>query len=215
MLTGSKEAMLWYLNGNQFYVPLRVEYAERVADLEQKYYRSLKKQTVLAENLSRLSPGWVYYNTSAVLAGTDLGRYERFIRRARDYRGELMQYIRDQGAFVTLKWFTRVNPDELPSQTELTRQHIPDPEAWNRGAYTAKEGDAFNAVRRAFSEKLTPKSWGEVEPLDLSGMPVFTFKRENAIAAISRALLDLMILILLNALLFLGAAAIFLKSEVR
>jgi ABC-type transport system involved in multi-copper enzyme maturation permease subunit len=212
VLTGSKEAILWYLDGNRFYVPLSIEYAERMADLEQRHYRSLKKQTTLAENLSRLSPGWVYYNTSAVIAGTDLGRYERFIKRAQDYRRELMEYIRGQGAFGTLKWFTRVNLDELPSQAEIMRD-------FEGKYYDMRTHKAFEAAKSAFLEKfsdrLRPKSWDEVEPLDLSGVPVFTFERESAITAIGRALPDLMILILENALLFLGAAAIFLKSEVR
>jgi hypothetical protein len=85
--------------------------------------------------------------------------------------------------------------------------------------YDMRTHKAFEAAKSAFLEKfsdrLRPKSWDEVEPLDLSGVPVFTFERESAITAIGRALPDLMILILENALLFLGAAAIFLKSEVR
>jgi len=67
----------------------------------------------------------------------------------------------------------------------------------------------------AVDEMLTPKNWDEVEPLDLSDMPVFTFQRETALVGIQRATLDLTILILLNALLFWGAAAIFVRSEVR
>jgi len=119
VLSGSREAMLWYLNGTRFYVPLRIEYAERMAEIHREYYRSLKSQTVLAENLSRLSPGWVYCNASAILAGTDIDRYEQFINRAQDYRRELMEYMRGQGAFSTTRYFTSVDLDELPSQEEI------------------------------------------------------------------------------------------------
>lgn len=191
VLNGSREAMLWYLDGARFYVPLSIEYGERVGDIYERYYRSLRKQTILAENLSRLSPGWVYYNISAILTGTDLGRYEQFIKRAQDYRRELMEYMREQGAFSTIKWFTRAELEELPSQEGINGL---DREA-----------------RGAFLDRLRPKSWDEVGSLDLSGMPVFASERESLIAVIGRALPDLAILVLLNALLFWGAAAFFLE----
>ncbi len=225
VLTGSKEAMLWYLDGAKFYVPLRIHYAERIGNLHQEYYRSLKKQTILAENLSRLSPAWTYYNASTILAGTDLGAYERFIKRAQDYRKELMEYMRAQEAFSSIRWFTRAKFDELPSQTEVTRiwkEYNMDNLIKRRSSLSKEEQEQFNRglqasdqTKRAISDKMTPKSWNEVEPLDLSGMPAFTFLRWEAFAGLQRAMLDLTILILLNALLFFGVAAIFVKSEVR
>ncbi len=228
VLTGSREAMLWYLDGARFYIPLRIEYAERVGKLYRGYYRSLKKQTILAENLSRFSPGWVYYNVSAILAGTDLGSYERFIKRAGDYRRELMEYMRERGAFSTVKWFTRVNLDELPSQAKASyiwRRYNLDAlfdRLFNGSPLSAEERrrldegwKAFSDAREAVFKRLRLKSWDEVKPLDLNGMPVFTFDRESASSAIRRALPDLAILISLNALLFLGSAAVFLRSEVR
>ena len=225
VLTGSKEAMLWYLDGAKFYVPLRIRYAERIGNLHQEYYRSLKKQTILAENLSRLSPAWTYYNASAILAGTDLGTYESFIKSAQDYRRELMEYMRAQEAFSSIKWFTRAKLDELSSQAEATRiwrEYNLDDLLNRRFSLSKEEQEQLNRgmqavirAKRVISDKMTPKSWDEVEPLDLSDMPVFTFQKENALANIQRAMLDLTILILLNALLFWGAAAIFVRSEVR
>jgi ABC-type transport system involved in multi-copper enzyme maturation permease subunit len=227
VLTGSREAMLWYLDGARFYIPLRIEYAERVGRLYRGYYRSLKKQTVLAENLSRLSPGWVYYNVSAILAGTDLGGYERFIKLAGDYRRELMEYMRERGAFSTIRWFTRVNLDELPSQAEASyiwRRYDLDASfdrLFNGPPLSAEEKrrfdegwKAFSNAREAVLKRLKLKSWDEVGALDLSDMPVFTFERGNTISAVGQALPDLAILISLNAFLFLGSAAVFLKGEV-
>ena len=100
--------MLWYLDGAKFYVPQRIEYAEQIGNLHQEYYRSLKRQTVLAENLSRLSPAWIYYNLSAGLSGTDLRRHERFIQQADDYRQALLAYMQEQGAFSSISWFAPV-----------------------------------------------------------------------------------------------------------
>ncbi len=229
ILTGSKEAMLWYLDGVRFYVPLSMEYAERVGNIYKEYYRSLKKQTILAENLSRLSPGWIYYNTSSILVGTDMGRYEQFIGQAQDYRKELMGYMRGQGAFSTIKWFTRADFNELPSQAvmqaekiRISREYNMD-DFMNRKSLSREEQKRFyqgwfsymEAYKTLLSEELKPKSWDEVDPLDLSGMPVFTFEKEGLASIIGRASPNLAILILLNALLFLGAMASFMKSEVK
>ena len=192
VLTGSREAMLWYLNGARFYIPHRIEYAEQIGNLHQDYYRSLKRQTVLAENLSRLSPAWVYYNISAGLSGTDLRRHERFIQQAQDYREALMAYMQEQGAFSSISWFTSADLDDMPSQAGLT------------------ESD-----EETFFENVTPKSWDDVERLDLSGMPVFSSGPVLGNVALGGVLPDLVYLMILNILLFLITGALFLKSEVR
>ena len=184
--------MLWYLDGARFYIPHRIEYAEQIGNLQQDYYRSLKRQTVLAENLSRLSPAWVYYNISAGLSGTDLRRHERFIRHAQDYREALMAYMQEQGAFSSISWFTSANLDDMPSQAGLT------------------ESD-----EETFFENVTPKSWDDVERLDLSGMPVFSSGPVWGNVALGGVLPDLVYLMILNILLFLITGAMFLKSEVR
>ena len=192
VLTASREAMLWYLDGTKVYIPQRIEYAEQIGTLYQGYYRSLKRQTVLAENLSRLSPAWVYYNISAGLSGTDLQRHERFIQQAQDYRKALMAYMQEQGAFSSISWFTPVNLNDMPSQAGLV----------------ASDEEAFFA-------NVTPKEWDDVEPLDLSGMPAFTSGPAWGNVALGGALPDLVYLIFLNILLFLMTGAMFLKSEMR
>ena len=192
VLTASREAMRWYLDGARFYIPHRIEYAEQIGNLHQDYYRSLKRQTVLAENLSRLSPAWVYYNISAGLSGTDLRRHERFIQQAQDYRKTLMTYMAEQGAFSSINWFTSANLNDMPSQAGLVASD-----------------------EETFFENVTPKSWDDVEPLDLSGMPVFTSGSAWGDIALGGVLPDLVYLVFLNILLFLITGAMFLKSEVR
>ncbi|MYK19237.1 ABC transporter permease subunit [Candidatus Poribacteria bacterium] len=192
VLTASREAMRWYLDGARFYIPQRIEYAAQIGDLHREYYRSLKRQTVLAENLSRLSPAWVYYNLSAGLSGTDLRSHERFIQQAQAYRRSLIAYMQEQGAFSSISWFAPGNINDMPSQAGLV----------------ASDEDAFLA-------SLTPKSWEDVESLDLSSMPVFTNESAWGNTALGGAFLDLVYLIFLNMLLFLSTSAVFLKSEVR
>ena len=192
VLAASREAMRWYLEGAKFYIPHRIEYAEQIGNLHQDYYRSLKRQTVLAENLSRLSPAWVYYNISTGLSGTDLRRHERFLQQAQDYRKTLMTYMQEQGAFSSINWFTSVNINDMPSQAGLVASD-----------------------EETFFGNVTPQSWDDVEPLDLSGMPIFTSGTAWGNVALGGALPDLVYLIFLNILLFLIAGAMFLKSEVR
>ena len=184
--------MRWYLDGAQFYIPQRIGYAEQIGNLYQGYYRSLKRQTVLAENLSRLSPAWLYYNISAGLSGTDLRRHERFIHQAQDYRKALMAYMQEQEAFSSINWFTSVNINDMPSQAGLV-----------------------SSDRDAFFANITPKSWDDVEPLDLSGMPAFTSGSASGNVALGGAFPDLAFLVFLNILLFLSTGAMFLKKEVR
>ena len=192
VLTASREAILWYLDGAKFYIPQRIEYAEQIGNLYQGYYRLLKRQTILAENLSRLSPAWIYYNVSAGLSGTDLRRHERFIHQVQDYRKVLMTYMQEQGAFSSISWFTSVNINDMPSQAGLV----------------ASDEETFFA-------NVTPKSWDDVEPIDLSGMPVFTSGSAWGNVAFGGVLPDLVYLIFINVLLFLVTGTLFLKSEVR
>jgi hypothetical protein len=66
----------------------------------------------------------------------------------------------------------------------------------------------------------TPKGnpqwdWDAVEPLDLSDMPKFTFGREEITKGFHRIIPDVVILVLLNALFFMGAYTAFVKREVK
>ncbi len=65
----------------------------------------------------------------------------------------------------------------------------------------------------AFIANITPKNWSDVEPLDLSGMPVFTSGTAWGNAAIGGTFSDLAYLIFLNILLFLSTGAVLLKNE--
>ena len=100
--------------------------------------------------------------------------------------------MQEQGAFSSISWFTPVDLNDMPSQTGLAQSD-----------------------EKAFLADLTPKDWDDVEPLDLSGMPVFTIEPAWGNIALGGALPDLVYLVLLNILLFLSTGVMFLKSEVR
>lgn len=100
--------------------------------------------------------------------------------------------MQEQEAFSSISWFTPVDLNDMPSQA----------------GRVASDEDPFFA-------DITPKSWDDVEPLDLSGMPVFTNGPAWGNVALGGAFPDLVYLILLNILLFLSTGAMFLKSEMR
>ena len=85
---------------------LRTEVADQIWQLRKAYLeRNHYRQVRLARNLSRLSPAAVYGEASAILAGTDLGAYHRFMDETRAYRREVIQYLKDRDAFGSRAWF--------------------------------------------------------------------------------------------------------------
>lgn len=103
-----------------------------------------------------------------------------------------MAYMQEQGAFSTINWFTSVNLNDMPSQAGLAESE-----------------------EETFFANVPPKSWDDVERLDLSGMPVFSSGPTWGNVVLGGVLPDLIYLIFLNILLFLITGAMYLKSEVR
>ena len=142
---------------------LRTQYADKAWQIRKAYLdENPNRQSLLALQLSRISPAAVYYNATAILAETDLGNYRQFMEQARQYRREWVEYLRDQKIFSSRRWFT--------------------------GSHTE-------------------------EPLDLAGIPRFQEQGENISTSLQRAVLDIMILVVLNMLLFMGAFISFLQYE--
>ena len=142
---------------------LRAQYADQVWQIRKAYLdENPNRQSLLALNISRISPTAVYYNAAAILAETDLGSLRRFMEQARQYRREWVEYLRDEKIFSSRRWFTGKDSEDR---------------------------------------------------LDLSGMPRFKERAEDISSSLQRALLDIMILAVLNILFFLGAFISFLRYD--
>jgi hypothetical protein len=106
-VTGSPEkiAMLYeYMN---FKEELRIDYADKMGQIWQAYVtKNPIRQALLVRNLARVSPAAAYDNATSVLAETDLDSHFRFIAQAKDYRRQIIQYLRDKKAFSSTKWYT-------------------------------------------------------------------------------------------------------------
>ena len=86
---------------------LRAQYANRIWQIHKEYLdKNPNRQSLLALNISRISPAAVYYNTAAILAETDLGSFWRFMEQTRQYRREWVEYLRDKKIFSSRRWFT-------------------------------------------------------------------------------------------------------------
>ena len=86
---------------------LRTQYAEKIWRIRKAYLdRNPNRQSLLALNISRISPAAVYYNAAAILAETDLGSFWRFMEQTRQYRREWVDYLRDEKIFSSRRWFT-------------------------------------------------------------------------------------------------------------
>ena len=143
---------------------LRAQYADKVWQIRKSYLdENPHRQSLLALNISRISPTAVYYNAAAILAETDLRSFQRFMEQARQYRREWVEYLKDEKIFSSRRWFTGKDSEE---------------------------------------------------PLDLSGMPRFKEQREGIGSSLQRALLDIMILAVLNILFFMGAFISFLRYDI-
>ena len=86
---------------------LRAQYADRIWQIRKTYLdKNPNRQSLLALNISRISPAAVYYNAAAILAETDLGSFWRFMEQTRQYRREWLEYLRDEELFSSRRWFT-------------------------------------------------------------------------------------------------------------
>ena len=86
---------------------LRAQYADRIWQIRKEYLdKNPNRQSLLALNVSRISPAAIYYNAAAILAETDLGSFWRFMEQTRQYRRKWLDYLRDEEIFSSRRWFT-------------------------------------------------------------------------------------------------------------
>jgi len=172
--------------------PLRIEYATRVWNIRRAYLDQLEKQVSLARSLSRLSPSSVLENIATILCRTDLESYLQFMDDVRAYRHSLIDYLKRKKAFSSLAYFTPKKEDEILDGEEYRR--------W---------------LQEADSGKRKWPCLQDYPPLDLSDLPQFIFRKASLAESLGRSWVDIVLLLITNAILFLLAHISFLRYDVR
>jgi ABC-type transport system involved in multi-copper enzyme maturation permease subunit len=188
-----REVMEWELEGLRRYLPMEIQYADRIHAVYVDYENQLHGQARLARILARVSPAWSYYATASSLAGTDAETQLAFLARARQYRNQIMDYVSSKDGLLSYRFFTRQDPKTFKTFAEL---------------------DALKNQGDRLEQEIGP-GWEAVRPLDLRDRPMFSHAALRLRDSLSNSLPDLALLVFLNLAFFLAAHVCFLKTDVR
>jgi len=187
-------------------------YASKIFSVHWEYESQLQQAARVEAGLSYLSPAYVLDRLAESFAGTSIQDYDRFLVHCRNYRNQLITYLRSKNAFTSWRWFT----DDPPNVKSWVSFFGLNPED------VADE----NAVRQILS-RVNPammEQWQKMdaeldkEPariLNLGDMPRFSYDSPGAGAIIARSATDLGIILTLNMTLFAASFVLFLRYDVR
>lgn len=190
-----REVMKWLYEGSVYGHTLRMEYEDRIYQLYKAYQFNLKKQVDAARVLSLLSPSWVFYHISESISGTSAANYLRFLDQTQSYRQELIQYMKNKGAFSSHLLMTR-----RPIESFLTLDELK----------TIRETRG-----RAAINDILGNGFAEADGLDISDLPRFKYKITGMLKSILNVLPEILILMFLNFIFFSLTWVSFLRQDVR
>lgn len=192
-----REVAGWMIDGSIYGHNLRIDYENRVYTAFHDYEQRLFRQADLANELSRISPAWVFFKYASIIAATDATAQLRFLEQAEQYRQRLIQYIRDKDGLSGYRLITYHPAESFPSTAEL--------EAIRRTR--GKEG-VEAVIGNLYSRDAA-------HSLNLSDLPEFNYMTRGPMESLFNALPELAILVLLNILLAAACWASFLRADVR
>jgi ABC-type transport system involved in multi-copper enzyme maturation permease subunit len=171
--------------------------AELVWERNREYLARLRAQVDMGNSLSKFSPAFLYESVCQVLCGSDLASFESFILQVREYRSQIIDYVREKNGYGTLRWFT----DDPPGQEPL----VLDPASFDRSRMDMERG--WRLIREAESDRS--------RILALDDMPRFEFVPHTPGEALRYATPDISILIVMNMLLFVLYFLVFMRYDAR
>ncbi len=102
--------------------------AARIADAKQAIYNEYRQQQLhqvkLAQNLSRISPTVIYQIGCEALVGTGIKHYERFFKKAIEYRRNLLQFTYEEYPFNPNIFLEDTDRQQL-RETQMSLDKIP------------------------------------------------------------------------------------------
>jgi len=170
--------------------PLRHQYAEKEWDIyRQRYLPSLEKQHKLQDYIDYLSPAALFQLAASSISQTDVDHYDHFLNAARTYRSTLMNYLKDDRKLFSNnahEYFTRLSRDEF-------------------------DNSQYNARINAKSDN----RFSNTPPLDLSGLPEFSFQSFPLSDTITHVLNRILLVLVYTGTIIIIAAGRFKKYDVR
>ena len=157
-----------------------------IAEVEDRLVHARARQVRLSGRISRLFVAPAFRSAVTALAGTDLRTFERFIDHARRHRAALADWMREQGLFTSVLFFSSVPEDELHSREETLRRFE------ERGRRVLEFG----------------------EGVDTSHVPRFPDYRPSVATLLGGAGLDLGVLLAANALAFVLGLRWFVRRQI-
>ena len=86
--------------------PLRIDYANRAEELLKRTEEIRERNRQLARDVSRISFADAYRFAIGAITDTDTESYNDFIRGARSYKRQIVDYLASQDAFSARAWFS-------------------------------------------------------------------------------------------------------------
>ncbi len=102
--------------------PRRIAAGRDIAEVEDRLVHARARQAELTGKVSRLFVAPAFRSAVSALAGTDLRSFEGFIAHARRHRAHLADWMREQGLFTSVLFFSPVPEDQLHSREETLRR---------------------------------------------------------------------------------------------
>jgi len=128
----------------QYQEPQRISTANRIWQIrKQALDDSYGRKRRLTMHILRLSPAVVYDNTSAILAGTDLGGIQEFMDQVQEYRSSFIQYLYDQKAFLSEQWF-RYGDQKTENRPDLSGMPV----------FEQRDGNIASSLSRGITDIL-------------------------------------------------------------
>ena len=173
--------------------PLSIRHVEERWKVQHTAIENLFKQKRVADVLSWTSPISLYGAVTSMLAGTDASSCRDFVKAAREYRLDVIDYIRSKTDNFSLPCF--FTPFDAVDTNIIKKYNDPKTDA--------KEVEMWKELKKT-----------QAKSINLEDFPPFTWK-PNVTAAIIRTIPSLSALFIINVLLFLCSFIAFQKYDVR
>ena len=101
--------------------PRRMAAGRDIAEVEDRLVQARARQVRIASSVNRWFVGPAFRSAVSALAGTDLRSFEVFVAHARRHRASLADWMREQGLFTSVLFFSPQPENELYSRRETDR----------------------------------------------------------------------------------------------